>query len=67
MKDLEILKDLKKAKSRIYRIKQKGLYSDAEKLFKEQLFMENIDSVKEIYQRLKQMKFKHYVKKYYLL
>jgi len=43
MKDLEILKDLKKAKSRIYRIKQKGLYSDAEKLFKEQLFMENID------------------------
>lgn len=43
MTDLEILKNLKKAKSRIYRIKQKGLYSDSEKLFKEQLFMENID------------------------
>ena len=43
MKDLEILKDLKKAKTRIYRIKQSGLYSDAEKLFKEQLFMEDID------------------------
>jgi len=43
VKDLDILKDLKKAKSRIYRIKQSGLYSDSEKLFKEQLFMENID------------------------
>ena len=43
MKDLEILKDLEKAKSRIYRIKQSGLYSESEKLFKEQLFMENID------------------------
>jgi hypothetical protein len=43
MTDLEILKNLKKAKSRIYRIKQKGLYSDSEKLFNEQLFMENID------------------------
>ena len=43
MKDLEILNNLKKAKSRIYRIKQSGLYSDSEKLFKEQLFMENID------------------------
>ena len=43
MKDLEILKNLQKAKSRIYRIKQSGLYSDSDKLFKEQLFMENID------------------------
>lgn len=43
MTDLEILKNLQKAKSRIYRLKQKGLYSDSEKLFKEQLFMENID------------------------
>ena len=43
MTDLEILKNLQKAKSRIYRINQKGLYSDSEKLFKEQLFMENID------------------------
>lgn len=43
MTDLEILKNLQKAKSRIYRIKKSGLYSDSEKLFKEQLFMENID------------------------
>lgn len=43
MTDLEILKNLQKAKSRIYKINQSGLYSDAEKLFTEHLVMENID------------------------